>query len=705
MAERKPIIDERTRQQIIDAANIVEVVSDFVQLKKKGVNYVGLCPFHNDHSPSFSVNPAKNICKCFVCDAGGTPVSFIQRIEQTDYWSALRYLARKYNIPIVEREMSAEEVANQNERQSLLVLNEFALNFFHDQLLKTEEGQAVGLSYFQKRGISREMVERFRLGYSPKASRALYEEALKRGFKEERLLALGLVGQSEQEGRKSYYDRFRERVIFPIYNLAGAVVGFGGRIMRSDVKAAKYVNSIESPVYEKRRELFGLLQARRAITKEDKVYLVEGYLDVISMVQSGVEAVVASSGTALTEDQVRLIKRFTSNVTLLYDGDSAGMKAALRGADIFLEMGMNTKVIVLEEGEDPDSLAQSMSDEALKQYLQEHEEDFLSFKARYLLAEAGGDPAALSSAISELISSIALIPQPLTQRLYLQSASRLFSVDMPYLEGELRRQQQALQQQGRAAVRPTAPMPQPLPPPEPKREPSPTPLPTAAPQVGVDVLEQPLLELLIALGASYGYMAMIDLEEESLSYEWTTLASYVENNLIYEDFYETVSPLLRAVLTELLQEVIPRGLEAKAYFLNHPDEEFRRLALKVEDELYALLPRFGEELPTEEDIWRLHEEELREIPEERQHELWLKRRFVYRPEDKQLLFHLGQRGYVELSSLKLNLISQKVSQLVQQLALGGLSTEEVQQLLDEISELNELKVYLSNGLGTRTLKK
>ncbi|WP_289761874.1 DNA primase [Duncaniella muris] len=427
-------IDNATVQRILDAADIVEVVSDFVALKRRGANYVGLCPFHNDRSPSFYVSKAKGMCKCFSCGEGGSPVSFIMKLEQLSFTEALRYLAKKYNIEIEEREMTDEEQQAETDRENMLAVNDFAMRYFEKNLKETQEGRDIGLSYFRYRGISDAMVERFHLGYAVEGRDALFATALERGYSEKYLLSTGLCSRTD-DGR--VFDRFRGRVIYPILSLSGKVVAFGGRTLSKEKKIAKYVNSPESDIYLKRRELYGLYQAKQAIAKAQKCILVEGYMDVISMHQAGVCNVVASSGTALTVEQVRLIKRFTSNVTLIYDSDAAGIKASLRGIELLLQDGMDIKVLLLPEGDDPDSFAQSHSSTEVEEYIKAHETDFISFMARILMGEAADDPARRAQVITRIVKTIALIPDEITRRVYVQECSRLLFMDEDVLRREV----------------------------------------------------------------------------------------------------------------------------------------------------------------------------------------------------------------------------------------------------------------------------
>ena len=419
-------IDNATVQRILDAADIVEVVSDYVRLKRRGSGYIGLCPFHSDRNPSFSVNKAKGFCKCFSCGKGGTPVGFIMEIEQMTYPEALRTLAKKYNIEIEERELTQEEQDAENARQSLLAVNEFALQRFEHNLTDTQEGKNIGYSYFRERGIDDRMIRRFRLGYSLERRDALYSDAIEAGFKEKFLEESGLVIKSE---RGDWRDRFRARVIYPIFTISGKVVGFGGRTLRKDKDVAKYVNSPESVVYRKSYELYGLYQAKPAIVKQDKCILVEGYMDVISMHQAGVENVVASSGTALTEGQIRLIHRFTENVTVIYDSDAAGIKASLRGIDMLLAEGMKIKVLLLPDGDDPDSFAQSHSSSQVEEYIRDNETDFIAFKTKILLDGVENDPIRRSNVITDIVRTISVIPDQIMRTVYIAECSRTLGID------------------------------------------------------------------------------------------------------------------------------------------------------------------------------------------------------------------------------------------------------------------------------------
>ena len=424
-----PRIDPETVNKILDTADIVDVVSDFVKLRRSGANYKGLCPFHNERTPSFSVNRARNICKCFSCGKGGSPVNFIMEHEQMSFQEALRYLARKYNIEIVEKELSAQERQAENDREAMLAVNDFALKHFRHNLHDTADGRNIALQYFRHRGLSDAMIERFQLGYALDMPSELIDAAHEAGYVDKYLIDTGLAGVSERDGQRRLYDRFRGRVLFPIHTISGRVVGFGGRTMRSDKNLAKYVNSPESVIYKKNLELYGLYQAKSAIARRDKCILVEGYLDVISMHQAGVENVVASSGTSLTEGQIRAIRRFTNNVTVIYDADAAGIKASLRGIKMLLSENMNVKTLLLPAGDDPDSFAQSHSAGQVDTYLAENERDIIDFMVEVLMRDVNAnDPMARAKVVNTILDTIACIDEPVKRQEYISLCSRLMSI-------------------------------------------------------------------------------------------------------------------------------------------------------------------------------------------------------------------------------------------------------------------------------------
>lgn len=432
-------IDRETVQRILDTADIVDVVSDFVSLKRRGSGYIGLCPFHNERTPSFSVSKSKNFCKCFSCGKGGSPVNFIMEHEQMSYQEALRYLANKYNIEIKEHEMSDAERERESERASMLAVNEMALKHFEHNLTATEDGRNIGLTYFLDRGINEASVRKFHLGYALERNDALLRDATQKGYNVDYLVKTGLCIRTDT-GR--VYDRFKGRVIFPVFSVSGKVIAFGGRTLKKDV--AKYVNSPESEIYKKSHELYGLYQAKQAIVKHAKCILVEGYMDVISMHQSGIENVVASSGTSLTEGQIRLIHRFTEDVTVIYDGDAAGIKASLRGIDMLLAEGLNIKVVLLPDGDDPDSFAQKHTSSELEAYIAAHETDFIRFKTDILLqGVAMNDPISRARVINDIVQSIAVIPNQVMRNIYITECARSLGIDERIVALEVTRQSMA----------------------------------------------------------------------------------------------------------------------------------------------------------------------------------------------------------------------------------------------------------------------
>lgn len=432
------MIDRPTIERILDAAQIVDVVQEFVPLKKRGVNYLGLCPFHNEKTPSFTVSPAKEIFKCFGCGKVGNSVNFVMEHEHLTYPEALKYLARKYHIEIIEKELSQEEIEKQNERESLLVVTAYASRQFSENLFQTDEGISVGLTYFKERGFRQDTLKKFEVGYSFEKRDAFSRKALDDGFKQDFLVKTGLTIQHEER----IFDRFCSRVMFPIHSLSGQVLGFGGRILKSDPKSAKYLNSPESEIYHKSRILYGIYQARKSITQEDRCYLVEGYTDVLSLHEAGIENVVASSGTSLTQEQVRLIKRFTQNITILYDGDAAGIKASIRGIDLVLEEGMNVKIVLLPDKEDPDSYSKKLSNEDFLKFLKENETDFIRFKTQLLLSEANNDPVKKADLIRDVVKSIAVIPEAITRTVYIKECSNVLEVTEPILYHEVNKLRQ-----------------------------------------------------------------------------------------------------------------------------------------------------------------------------------------------------------------------------------------------------------------------
>jgi DNA primase len=420
------MIPQDTVQKIIETADIVEVVGDFVTLKKRGANMIACCPFHNEKTPSFSVSPSKGIYKCFGCGQGGDSVRFVMELEGLSYPDALKWLAKKYNIEIVEREVTNEDIAAQNEKESLYIALEYAEKTFIDYLLKSEDGQSVGMSYYKERGFSNLTIEKFGLGFTPDQKTFFYQKAQKAGFSDEILIKAGLINKKENG---DIVDRFRGRVIFPIHNVAGKPIAFGARILKTDPKAPKYINSPETEIYIKSNIVYGIAQAKKSIKVLDNCFLVEGYTDVVSMHQAGIENVVASSGTSLTTNQVRLIKRFTNNITVLYDGDAAGIKASLRGFDIILEEDMNVRAVVFPDGDDPDSYIKKVGSELFKEYINTHQQDFIQFKTKLILSEIENDPVKKAELIQDLVNTIVKIPTSIKRSVYYSEVSKLLNID------------------------------------------------------------------------------------------------------------------------------------------------------------------------------------------------------------------------------------------------------------------------------------
>ena len=440
------MIDQNTVQQILDTADIVDVVSDFVALKRRGANWIGLCPFHNDRRPSFYVSRSKGICKCFACGEGGSAVNFIMKHEQLSYPEALRYLARKYHIEIQEKELTDEEKQAQTEREAMLMLNEWACAYFEKQLHETQAGQDIGLTYFKERGFNDATIKEFRLGYSSEGYDDFFKAAVAQGFNPKLLFDVGLCIADEHGGGR---DRFRGRVMFPIMNIAGKVIAFGGRTLKKDKDIAKYVNSPESAIYSKRNVIFGLYQAKREISKADKCFIVEGYADVISMHQAGFKNVIASSGTALTEGHIHAIRRFTSNVTEMFDGDAAGVKAAIRGVDMLLREGLNIKVLPLPPEDDPDTFVRAHTFTEVEQYIEKNETDFINFKSDVVLKDAKNDPIKRTAAITDVVKSIALIPDEIARMVYAKECSNLFGMDEQAILRQIKHYREKYQEQWR----------------------------------------------------------------------------------------------------------------------------------------------------------------------------------------------------------------------------------------------------------------
>jgi len=443
-------IPEETVERIRQASDILEVINDFVSLKKRGSNYIACCPFHNEKTPSFNVNPVRQIYKCFGCGKAGDAVRFVMDIENIGYGEALRYLAKKYGVEIEEQEQTPEELLRQNERESLLIALNFAKTYFQELMQKTDEGKSIGLSYFRERGFTNPTIDAFELGYSLDQWDGLLQAGIKRGYNPDMLEKAGLILRKEAEGggKAKTFDRFRGRVMFPIHNVSGRVIAFGARILKTDKNQPKYLNSPETTVYHKSQVLYGIYQAKQAIRQEDVCFLTEGYTDVISLHQAGIKNVVASSGTSLTTEQIRLVARFTPNITILYDGDAAGIKAALRGLDMVLEEGLNLRLLLLPDGEDPDSYVHKVGAEAFKAYIKQHSQDFIDFKASRWLTEAGDDPLKRAEGISDVCASITRIPDLLKRQTLSQRVAQVFHVSEQSVISEINRLLRKQQEQG-----------------------------------------------------------------------------------------------------------------------------------------------------------------------------------------------------------------------------------------------------------------
>lgn len=607
------MIDQATIDRIMDAAQIYDVVSDFVTLRKRGVNYVGLCPFHDDKTPSFYVSPAKGLCKCFACGKGGNAVHFIMEHEQLTYPEALRFLAKKYGIEIKERELTGEEKAAQSERESLFVVNQWANDYFRRTLRQTEEGRNIGMAYFRSRGFRDDIIEKFQLGYCTESHDAMAREALSKGYKKEYLVKTGLCYETDDHRLR---DRFWGRVIFPVHTLSGKVVAFGGRVLAAATKGVKvkYVNSPESEIYHKSNELYGMYQAKQAIVKQDRCYLVEGYTDVISMHQSGVENVVASSGTALTTQQIKMIHRFTNNLTVLYDGDAAGIKASLRGIDMLLEEGMNIKVCLLPDGDDPDSYARKHNSTEFQNFIKEHETDFIRFKTNLLMEDAGQDPIRRAELISNIVQSISVIPEAIVRDVYIKECAQLLHVEDRLLVSEVakRREKEAerkAEQRERERRRTTADAPAtasetaapdgiPAPqaddlPPEAAAQ---TP-PSAEtvdnyisfiPQEGKEGQEFYRYErLILQMVVRYGERVMCNVPDEEGKEIPITVIEFVVADLQQDDL-AFHNPLHRRMLAEAAEHLHDDGFRAEHYFVAHPDPVISRLSTELISDRYQL---------------------------------------------------------------------------------------------------------------------
>lgn len=651
------MIDQATIDRILDAAQIVDVVSEFVTLRRRGVNYIGLCPFHNEKTPSFSVSPSKGLCKCFSCGKGGNVVHFIMEHEQLSYYEALKWLARKYNIEVKERELTEEEKQASNLRESLFVVNQFASEYFQNVLYNVEEGQRIGMTYLRSRGFRDDIIKKFQLGYSTDNRDALARTAIEKGYKPEFLEKTGLCYRKDDGTLR---DRFWGRVIFPVHTLSGKVVAFGGRVLNAATKNVqmKYVNSPESEIYHKSRELYGIYFAKQAMVRQDRCFLVEGYTDVISMHQSGIENVVASSGTALTSDQIRLIHRFTNNITVLYDGDGAGIKASIRGIDMLLEEGMNVKVCLLPDGDDPDSFARKHNATEYQAYINDHEVDFIRFKTDLLIEEAGKDPIKKANLITSIVKSISVIPDSITRNVYIRECSEMLRMEERVLVnavGKLKEQadenrkkeeqrkeyrarlqaEQPATQQASVSTPPAdaevsgalaslsgadAPIESIVPgdelPPMPEEggvDSSYPPAPVEDNYISFIPAEGNEEELfykqevdLMRMLIRYGEKVMCMAEDEEGNEIPVTVAEYIAEGL-HNDSLGFHIALHRRVLNECVAHIHDSGFCAERYFVSHLDPEVSKLAAEMASDRYVLSKYHsrGQKIVTDEE--RLYE--------------------------------------------------------------------------------------------------
>ena len=646
------MIDKPTIARIMDSTKIEEVVSEFVTLRKRGINYVGLCPFHNDSHPSFSVSPTRGICHCFTCGKGGNAVNFLMELEQMTYPDALRWLAKKYNIEIQEREMTSEEKQRESERESMFIVNDWAAKYFQDILQNDVDGRAIGMQYFRSRGFRDDIIRKFQLGFALPQRTALYDEAVKKGYNPKYLVSTGLCfkvdkdEENNRSGQDKYLDRFSGRAIFPWLSVSGKVVAFGGRVLDTRTKGVsqKYVNSPDSEIYHKERELYGLYQAKKAIAKEDCVYMVEGYTDVISMHQCGIENVVANSGTALSIHQIRLLHRFTSNIVLLYDGDDAGVHAALRGTDMLLEEEMNVKVLFLPDGNDPDSFARNHTAADFKKYIEDNQVDFIQFKTDLMLRGVT-DPVKRSQAINSIVESISKIKNQITRASYITDCAHRLGVNEAIIVNALNNfVRNGMSEQVKAERRAAG-----------LRDPKAT-----SPQQGIQQALRgttpldKLLEvetLLVQVIIHHGDKTIVVQDVEGNDVE-LPVAQYISLDLSGDNFWFH-NELYNQILQEAVEHVEEEGFVAENYFANHPNPEISRI---------AGLPTGDQEVSTVSLQLKMSQEKLR-----------------------QLVFK-------DLLSFRTHYIAQRIIEVQQEFARNPTNRE----LLEEFMKLKKMNILLAS---------
>ena len=659
------MIDRATVERIQEAANIVDVVSEFVTLRKAGANYKGLCPFHNERTPSFMVSPARGICHCFGCGRGGNPVTFIMEHEQMTYPEALRWLANKYHIEIQERELSDDERREQNERESMFIINEWAAAHFEEVLHNHEDGIAIGMQYFRSRGFRDDIIRKFRLGFDLNDREQLARTATDKGYNVDFLVKTGLCYHTE-DGR--YVDRFAGRVIFPWFGVSGKVVGFGGRLLDSRTKGVqqKYVNSPDSDIYHKEQQLYGIFQGKKAIAKEDCVYMVEGYTDVVSMHQCGVENVVANSGTALSIHQIRTLHRFTSNIVLLYDGDEAGIHAALRGTDMLLGEGMNVKVLLFPDGDDPDSFARKHNAEEFRQYIADNQTDFIQFKTRVLL-NGVTDPTRRSEAISSIVQSVSVIPNPILRDTYLHDCAQRLGVAEATLINSMNKyiresRENRSTETSRADNLPGLATPKPI-------------IETVTPLQQAAKVERMLVEQVVRFGER---IVLRNVEDEEGNLLNLTVAQYIQYDFL-QDGLAFQHPIFNRILEEAAERSLQPNFKAEAFFVHHEDIEVSKIATELCMDPYQYL-----KLKQVEPVRPLDEEEIRQKEKEKEEEL------------RQRTVHL-------LLDFRLDYVEHRLKTLQSEIAQAANEPDKMMQLMAEFKDMQVIRNELARRLGSEIL--
>ena len=653
------MIDRATVDKIMEATNIVDVVGEFVNLRKAGVNYKGLCPFHDDKTPSFMVSPARQICKCFSCGEGGNAVNFLMKHEQITYPEALRWLAKKYNIEIQERELTDDEKREQSDRESMFVVNEWACQYFHEILKNDVDGIAIGKQYFRSRGIRDDIIEKFQLGFALSKRDALANEARRKGFKDEYLIKTGLCYERSDKrevtsDKSLLVDRFAGRAMFPWLNVSGKVVAFGGRKLDAATKGVqqKYVNSPDSEIYHKERELYGIYQAKKAIVKEDCVYMVEGYTDVIAMHQCGLENVVANSGTALSNHQIRLLHRFTQNIVLLYDGDEAGIHAAMRGTDMLLAEGMNIKVLLLPDGDDPDSFSRKHTAEEFKTYIEQHQTDFIQFKTDLLLKDVT-DPQKRSEAVSSILKSVSVIPDKLKRDTYLSECSHRFSVNEQalvttvntYIQRD-KEEKQKERERGDGGIQQSE-----------RQEELIVPIGLHTAQEQTTEVERLLIQNIIRHGDEVIYEGV---ETEDGQLINLNVAQYIDYDL-GADSLEFSNPLFNRILQEAVEHSAEPDFKADLYFMQHPDPEVSQLAANLGIDRHQLSRSF--QVNTNKNLLR------------------------------QRIEHL-------ILDFRMDIVSQHMKELQRKMKEVGSDMTQVKELMEDYKQTQELRNALARQRGS-----